>query len=58
MASIFGRADVVPPNRGEWPAAPIGLSAGRALSLSSKRILVDFIPRAAGKLRVIFSDEA
>ncbi|KAI1408075.1 cytochrome P450 [Hypoxylon sp. FL1857] len=56
MALILVRVDVVPPG-GEWPAAPIGLSAGRALPLPSKRVLVDFIPRAAGKWRVIFTDK-
>ncbi|KAI0876406.1 cytochrome P450 [Hypoxylon argillaceum] len=55
MALILVRVDVVPPG-GEWPVAPIGMSAGRALPLPSKRILVDFIPRAAGKWQVIFSD--
>ncbi|XDG02460.1 hypothetical protein ABKA04_002075 [Annulohypoxylon sp. FPYF3050] len=56
MALILVRVDVVPPG-GEWPAAPIGLSAGRALPLPSKRVLVDFIPKAAGKWRVIFTDK-
>ncbi|KAI1172612.1 cytochrome P450 [Nemania sp. FL0916] len=55
MALILVRVDVVP-SGGEWPAAPIGLSAGRAFPLPSKRMLVNFIPRAAGKWRVIFSD--
>ncbi|KAI1467618.1 cytochrome P450 [Daldinia caldariorum] len=56
MALILVRVDVVPPG-GEWPAAPIGLSAGRALPVPSKRVLVDFIPRAADKWRVIFTDK-
>ncbi|KAI1097636.1 cytochrome P450 [Jackrogersella minutella] len=56
MALILVRVDVVPPGGG-WPAAPIGLSAGRALPLPSKRMLVDFIPRAAGKWRVVFTDK-
>ncbi|KAI1268457.1 cytochrome P450 [Xylariaceae sp. FL1019] len=56
MALILVRVDVVP-SGGVWPAAPIGQGAGRALPLPSKRIFVEFIPRAAGKWRVIFSDE-
>ncbi|KAI1767770.1 cytochrome P450 [Hypoxylon sp. FL1150] len=55
MALILVRVDVVP-QEGEWPAAPIGLSAGRALPLPSKRVLVGFVPRAAGKWRVVFTD--
>ncbi|KAI0197465.1 cytochrome P450 [Astrocystis sublimbata] len=56
MALILVRVDVVPPG-GEWPPAKIGQAAGRAFPLPKKPVLVDFVPRAAGKWRVLFSDE-
>ncbi|KAI1271853.1 cytochrome P450 [Xylaria sp. FL0933] len=56
MALVLVRVDVVHPE-GEWPAAKMGQSAGRALPLPKNRVLVDFVPRAAGKWRVVFSDE-
>ncbi|KAI0145474.1 cytochrome P450 [Xylariaceae sp. FL1272] len=55
MALMLVRVDVVPPG-GQWPEAAIGQAAGRALPLPGKRMLVDFIPRAAGKWRVIYSE--
>ncbi|KAI0446709.1 cytochrome P450 [Xylaria telfairii] len=56
MALILVRVDVVP-HAGKWPAAVPGQSAGRALPPPKNRVLVDFVPRAAGKWQVIFSDE-
>ncbi|KAI0407078.1 cytochrome P450 [Xylaria palmicola] len=56
MALILVRVDVVPPG-GEWPPALISQAAGRAFPLPKKPVFVDFVPRAAGKWRVMFSDE-
>ncbi|KAI8627738.1 cytochrome P450 [Xylariaceae sp. FL1651] len=56
MDLILVRVDVVPPG-GEWPPATIGQAAGRAFPLPKKPVLVDFVPGAAGKWRVMFSDE-
>lgn len=56
-AGEFDHTRFLKAGRRKSSTKPIGQSAGRALPLPSKRILVDFIPRAAGKWRVIFSDE-
>ncbi|KAI0390071.1 cytochrome P450 [Xylariaceae sp. FL0594] len=55
MALILVRVDVVPPG-GSWPEAKAGQSTGRAFPLPKGRTLVEFVPRAADKWRVVFSD--